>query len=147
MSNIITVEESIFIAQPPEAVYDFTQDYSKRPLWDSLIKEATVVETTPNRVVTTVAKDGSTMTLRYKQEDRPYNTSLAMTDVVSQMMESGGDVSWQYEEQDGGTLWTQVNKIVLKDAMWAKLMLPVATKYFKDKTIQAMQKAKEMMEG
>ncbi len=147
MSNIITVEESIFVAQPPEVVYDFTQDYNKRPLWDSLIKEATVVETTPHRVVTTVAKDGSTMTLRYQQEDRPHKTSLAMTDVVSQMMESGGEVSWEYEEQNGGTLWTQVNKIVLKDAMWAKLMLPVATKYFKDKTIQAMQKAKEMMEG
>lgn len=146
MSNNITVEESIFIAQPTEVVYDFTQDYSKRPLWDSLIKEATVVETTPHRIVTTVAKDGSTMTLRYQQEDRPHKTSLAMTDVVSQMMESGGEVSWEYEEQDGGTLWTQVNKIVLKDAMWAKLMLPVATKYFKDKTLQAMQKAKEMME-
>lgn len=145
MRNIITIKESIFIAQSPEVVYDFTQDYSKRPLWDSLVKKATVTETKP-RVVKMVAKDGSTMTVRYKQEDRPHKTSLAMTDVVSPMMDSGGG-SWQYEAQDGGTLWTQVNTIILKDAIWAKLMIPVASKYFKDKTIQAMQKAKEMMES
>lgn len=145
MRNIITIKESIFVALPPEEVYDFTQDYSKRPLWDSLVKEATVLETTPNRIVNLKAKDGSTMTVRYKQEDRPHKTSLAMTEVQSQMMQGGGG-SWQYEAQDGGTLWTQVNTIILKDAVWAKLMIPVATKYFKDKTIQAMQKAKELME-
>ncbi len=145
MRNIITIKESIFVALPPEEVYDFTQDYSKRPLWDPLVKEANMLETEPTRVIYLKAKDGSTMTVRYKQEDRPHKTSLAMTEVQSQMMQGGGG-SWQYEAQDGGTLWTQVNTIILKDALWAKLMIPVATKYFKDKTIQAMQKAKELME-
>ena len=146
MSNTITITESIFIERSPEEVYDFTQDFDKRPLWDRLVKAATVQETEPTRLVHMIAKDGSEMTIRYKLERRPEKTSLAILETNSQMM-SGGGGSWQYEAKDGGTLWTQTNTVILKDAMWAKLMMPVVSKYFKDKTIQAMQKAKEMMEG
>ena len=146
MSNTITITDSIFIARTPEEVYDFTQDFGKRHEWDRLVKQATVVETEPTRLVKMIAKDGSEMTIRYKLERRPEKTSLAILETNSQMM-SGGGGSWQYEAQDGGTLWTQVNTIILKDALWAKLMQPVATQYFKDKTKQAMQKVKELMEG
>ncbi|MCB0698476.1 MAG: SRPBCC family protein [Chitinophagales bacterium] len=145
MSNTVTIKHSIFIARSPEEVYDFTQDFDKRPLWDRLVKNATVLETEPTRLVKMTAKDGSEMTIRYKLERRPEKTSLAILETNSQMMDGGGG-SWQYEAQDGGTLWTQVNTVILKDAIWAKLMQPVATKYFKDKTIQAMEKVKEMME-
>lgn len=147
MSNTITITESIFIARKPEEVYDFTQDLSKRHEWDRLVKQATVLETEPNRLVKMIAKDDSEMTIRYTLEQRPEKTSLTILETNSQMMGSGGDSTWQYEAQDGGTLWTQVNNINLKDALWAKLMLPMAAKYFKDKTVQAMQKVKEMMEG
>lgn len=145
MRNIITITESIFINQPPEVVYDFTQDYSKRHLWDNLVTQAEVTETEPTRTVHVTSKDGSTMTMQYKLEDPPNKTSLAITEVKSPMVTGGGG-SWQYEAQDGGTLWTQVNTIILKDAIWAKLMIPAATEYFKNKTIKAMQTAKEMME-
>lgn len=144
MSNTITIKESIFVALPPDAVYDFTQDYTKRPEWDRLIKEAKVVSEDP-RVVDMVAKDESTMTVRYDKEQRPETTVLTIIEINSQMMK-GGEYHWHYQAQDGGTLWTQENTIHLKDALWAKLMLPAAGKYFKDKTVQAMQKAKEMME-
>ncbi len=147
MSNTITITESIFIARTPEEVYDFTQDLSKRHEWDRLVKQAAVLETEPNRLVKMIAKDDSEMTIRYTLEQRPEKTSLTILETNSQMMGSGGDSTWQYEAQDGGTLWTQVNNINLKDAIWAKLMLPMAAKYFKDKTIQAMQKVKEIMEG
>lgn len=145
MKNEVIITESIFIARTPEEVYDFTQDFEKRPLWDKLVKSATVLETSPTKTVRIIAKDGSEMTVRYKLERRPEKTTLAILETNSQMM-SGGGGWWQYDAQDGGTLWTQTNNIILKDAMWAKLMQPMAKKYFQDKTKQAMETVKEMME-
>lgn len=146
MKNEIIITESIFIARPSEEVYDFTQNFDKRPLWDTLVKAATVLETAPTRLVKITAKDDAEMTVRYKLERHPEETTLTILETNSQMI-IGGNYSWLYEEKDGGTLWTQTNNIILKDAMWAKLMQPMAKKYFQDKTKQAMEQVKEMMEG
>jgi len=47
VSANVTVKESIWIAAPIEAVWDYTQDYAHRREWDDSILEAEVVQEEP----------------------------------------------------------------------------------------------------
>ena len=50
MSRNITVADSIWVRASPEAVFDFTQDYSTRSDWDPTVKSAEVLSQEPRRV-------------------------------------------------------------------------------------------------
>jgi len=43
MERNITITESLFISRAPETVWDFTQDYTRRPQWDATILAAEVI--------------------------------------------------------------------------------------------------------
>lgn len=144
MRNIITIKESVFVAMPQAAVWDFTQDYAQRHLWDKLIKSAVVIQEEP-RTINIKSMDGSTMTIVYKSEKRPYKTSLAIVEINSPIIESGGG-SWQYTFEPGGTIWTQVNTIVLKDNFFCRLLTPFVTMLFQWATRTSMEKAKQLLE-
>ena len=47
---VISVTESVFVARPPDEVFDFTQDYAYRAEWDAGVTSATVLGEEPRRV-------------------------------------------------------------------------------------------------
>src|SRR5438552_7523247 len=99
----VTVKESIDIAAPPEAVWDYTQDWTRRTEWDPAIVAAEVLPGEP-RVVRVRGLGGGGFMIRYKLQERPVRTSLAMTDSTSRIVTGGGG-SWSYEAREGGTLF------------------------------------------
>ncbi len=141
---VITIRHSIFIEKPREAVWDFTQDYDRRTQWDRTVKEAEVIGLAP-RTVRLKFAGNSSMTCIYKWDDRPKKTSLAARDINSPLIASAGG-SWVYEEKDGGTIWTQTNSIVLKSSYALSLLKWLLEIMFKRRTMQAMQRAKKLME-
>ncbi len=139
----VTISESIFINRPPYLVWDFTQDYNKRSLWDKTIREAKVIETKPRRI-SIVGSWGLKAELVYKLDDRPNKTSLVMTNVSSVMI-SGGGGSWKYIPEDSGTLWTQTNTLIFKDSFLLRLLRPLITMSLKKNTRRGMKTAKTML--
>ncbi len=144
MSSNITIKHSIYIAASPDKVWDFSQDYKERYKWDSSILEAEVLQIQAHKIVRIRSKGGLNCLLKYKLEDRPNKSSLAMTEVKSIFIEGGGG-SWKYEVQNQGTLWTQTNTLILKKhwrwlGKWLKMSLLKNTR-------NSMQKAKQMIEA
>jgi hypothetical protein len=145
LKNIITIRQSIFIEKQKEVVWDFTQDYSNRKNWDSAVIEATVLQTSPNRIVKLQFRDNSTATFVYKQDERPNKTSLSAKEVQSTLLLSGGG-SWSYDTKDGGTIWTQNNTLILKNHFWIRVLIPFYKLLFSFQVKKAMKKAKELIE-
>ncbi|MFO0840555.1 MAG: SRPBCC family protein [Phycisphaerae bacterium] len=109
MSVLVTVRESIEIPAPPEAVWDYTQDYACRPDWDASIISGVVTSVHPARCVA-VRGRGLQCVFRYKAFDRPRRSSLTMETVRSWLIAGGGG-AWRYEKTPEGTRWTQVNSL------------------------------------
>jgi hypothetical protein len=108
----ITVTETIHIMEPPEVVFDYTQDYRTRADWDPGISEATLLGESPRRARVEVPRLGR-FTVEYQLFRRGDRTSAAFTDVDSAWI-SGGGGSWRYEAGAGGTDWTQTNTFELR---------------------------------
>jgi hypothetical protein len=143
--NKITIKYSILIDKPAAFVWDYTQNYDNRMHWDASVLEAIVLQTTPNRIVKLKTKGNTTMTFIYKQDERPYRTSLVAKEIVSSIIQSAGG-SWSYEDQNGKTLWTQTNTVIFKKKYFLKFLLPVFEFLFSRATVNAMKKAKQEME-
>jgi hypothetical protein len=47
----ITWKMSVYIDQPRETVWDYTQDYKNRSAWDRAVIHAEEVSSTPTRIV------------------------------------------------------------------------------------------------
>jgi Polyketide cyclase / dehydrase and lipid transport len=54
--HVVSVTESIWVARPPEAVWDYTQDFTRRTEWDAGIADASILEQEPRTVRVTEAK-------------------------------------------------------------------------------------------
>lgn len=142
----LTFQYSIIINRTPEDVFDFTQDFSKRTLWDKSIVECKLVSEFPERKAHIKIKEGMTATLEYKLFDRPNKTSLRMTGISSPLMVEGGG-SWTYVKQDqGATLWTQTNTLSLKKSFIGKLLKRFVEKGLERNTIASMQNVKSLLE-
>jgi hypothetical protein len=144
--NRITIRHSILIAKPRELVWEYTQNYDNRTAWDSSVLEATVLQTTPNRIVKLKMKGNTTMAFIYKLDKRPYKTSLVAKEITNPLIVNAGG-SWIYEVQNEKTLWTQTNTIVFKQTFLLKLLLPIYRLIFSWSTKIAMKKAKEKIEN
>lgn len=145
MPRSITVSESIWVARPPEAVWDYTQNYANRPTWDASVHKAEVLSTEPAPRVRVEMSSGMRCVFQYRLYERPRRTSLAMVDVESPWFSGGG--SWAYEAKDSGALWTQTNTLVLRDGFLPGLLRPFAAWQLRRSTRQSMQKAKGLMES
>ena len=147
MPVTITVRESLRIGRPPEQVWDYTQDYTRRSLWDRSVLAATVLEDRPLPVVEVRGRGGFRAVLRYKQFDRPLRTSVAMEPLGSPLLVGGGG-AWTYEPEDAGaaTHWTQVNTLQLADGVAARLLAPLLRWQFRRSTRSAMRAAKARLE-
>ena len=85
------------------------------------------------------------MTFVYKLDDRPNTTTLATQEVESPIIESAGG-SWNYRDQDGGTLWSQTNTIIFKKNVLMPVLLPFYKWIFSTQMKNAMKKVKKMLE-
>ncbi len=85
------------------------------------------------------------MTFIYKLDDRPNKTTLAATEIQSPIVEAAGG-SWNYVEQNKGTLWSQTNTIIFKKNFLSFLLLPFYKFVFTRLTKEAMRKAKKLIE-
>jgi hypothetical protein len=141
----ITVTNTIFIAASQETVWDFTQDYNKRHNWDKTVLAAKIIQEQP-RVALIKGIGGLTTELHYKLDERPHKTSLAMFNTKSPFIQGGGGY-WHYDTQDGGTLWTQTNSLILKKSLLALLLSPLMKWILKTNTRKAMQATKRIIEG
>jgi hypothetical protein len=146
MRNLsITIHHEIFVARPGPLVWDYTQNYDHRHEWDDAVLRAELVAPAPNRIVKLKLRGNTAMNFIYKLDERPHKTTLAAKEIKSPIIESAGG-SWTYEEEAGGTRWTQTNTIVLKNKLFLLLFLPLFRILFDRQTKKAMQRAKEIME-
>jgi hypothetical protein len=144
MGNI-TVKESIAVAAPPEHVWDFTQDYSRRAEWDDFVKDARVEQESPR--VVWIRSHGMTCRFRYKLDDRPRKTSLLMTDIQPGWLFTGGGGAWVYENENGGTRWTNTGSLTIKNRFLYWLLKPFLAWQLRRSYRRAMTKAKAMIEA
>jgi len=143
--HVITVTETIVVAATPEAVFDYTQDFARRPEWDAGIVETTIVGDSPRAVRVRIRGLGSA-TVVYQLDRRPERTSAAFTDVRSAWITGGGG-SWQYEPIAGGTRWQQTNSLVLKRRGFSRLLVPIMERSLRRSTRMAMAEAKRRLEA
>jgi len=138
------VTESIWVACPPEAVWNYTQDFARRTEWDAGIAETKILKQDPRTVRVKVAGLGR-MTVVYRLDRRPERTSAAFVDVESAWI-SGGGGSWEYEAVDGGTRWQQTNSLEFKRPRLAVLLCPLLERGLRRSTQRAMAEAKRRLE-
>ena len=143
--HVVIVTESIWVDRPPEAVWDYTQDYTRRTEWDAGVAEATILGVEPRTVRVRIPNLGS-MTVVYRLDRRPERTSAAFADVDSAWI-SGGGGSWEYEAADGGTRWQQTNSLELKHPRMAVLLGRMMHRGLRRSTRRAMAEAKRRLEG
>ena len=142
--HVVSVTESVYVDRPPEAVFDYTQDYSRRTEWDAGIAEATMVGESPRAARVKVPGVGR-MTVVYKLDRRPERTSAAFVDVESAWI-SGGGGSWQYDPEGTGTRWQQTNSLELKRAGIAWLLAPMFERSLRRSMQRSMTEAKRRLE-
>src|SRR6201995_555862 len=103
--NPLKIEESILIQQPPETIFDFTQDYSKRLIWDTFLIKADLINgaTAAAKGVRAycVAKNRLGMVTEYITFNRPSVTAIKMT--KGPFMFSSFVGSWRFKPLTGGT--------------------------------------------
>jgi len=143
--HVVSVTESIWVASPPEDVWDYTQDFTRRTEWDAGIAEATILQQEPRTIRVKVPRLGL-MTVVYKLDRRPERTSAAFVDVQS-MWVSGGGGSWEYEAAEGGTRWLQTNTLELRRPRLAFLFGPLLERGLRRSTQRAMAEAKRRLEA
>ncbi len=140
----VTASHSIQIRATPERVWDYTQNWNRRPEWDFLVSRAKVIKETP-RTVWVHGRGGLEIEVVYKLWERPRLTTLAMK--LHSFWVMGGGGSWKYEAAQDGTLWTQHNTLELREDFWGKLAAPLLSRLLLFMTRKIMEKAKEVIEG
>ncbi len=144
----VTITESVRVARPPAEVFDFTQDFARRVEWDRSILGAEVLAAAPAPRVRVRGAGGLRAVFRYRQFERPVQTSLVLEEVESAVIAGGGG-SWRYTAEDGGnaTLWTQTNTLIVRSGWWRALLVPLVRRQLRAATIDAMRRARERIEG
>jgi ribosome-associated toxin RatA of RatAB toxin-antitoxin module len=81
--NAIKFTETIIINERAEQVFDFTQDYKKRLIWDTFLTKADLIEgaikADKGVKAYCVAKNGVGMVTEYVTFNRPKVTAIKMT--------------------------------------------------------------------
>lgn len=141
----ITIKHSIIVCRPRELVWDYTQDFARRPGWDPVIKAADIIQHEPIRVVKLKAIGQTTMTFHYKHHERPHKSMLMAEEISSPFIVSA-EGTWSYDKIGKGTLWSQTNNIALRQHALNMMMTPFYKWYLKKMTRRAMNKARISME-
>ena len=100
----IKFSEKIRIAAEPAAVFDFTQDYASRLVWDTFLRKAVLVEGATSAALGVkaycVAKNGLGMETEYVSFNRPRVTAVKMT--KGPFLFSSFIGSWNFKELPEG---------------------------------------------
>jgi hypothetical protein len=139
----VTVTETIVVALPPIDVFDFTQDYDRRPEWDRYVTAAEIASYSPRRVTVRVGGVGR-YTVEYRLFRRGERTSAQFVEVQSPWMAGGGG-SWRYEPVGDGTRWTQTNTFELKHPLLSRWVAPLVRVLLRRSMRQAMREARQLM--
>lgn len=95
--------ESIIIDRNPEVVFDFTQDYNNRLIWDTFLRKADLLygakEAGMGVKALCVARNGIGMVTEYVSFNRPKVTAIKMIDGPYMFKSFLG--SWTFKEIDG----------------------------------------------
>jgi len=70
MHKMITIRESIEIKASKLMVWNFTQDFDNRPLWDHAILDCKLLQKKPVKLIWLKTKGGVITKLKYKLCDR-----------------------------------------------------------------------------
>ena len=140
-----SASHTVHVNRPPDAVYDYTQDYATRSIWDPSITNVEVLSTDP-RTYRLVIKGIGRFTIEYRLDRRGDRTSAAFTKVEATFF-SGGGGSWAYVPSDGGTDWTATNTFELKHRLLGRALAPIVRWQMLASMRKSMAKAKEIMEA
>jgi ribosome-associated toxin RatA of RatAB toxin-antitoxin module len=101
---VIKFSETIEINKAPEVVFDFTQDYDRRLVWDTFLKKATLVdgaiEAGKGVRAYCVAKNGLGMLTEYVSYNRPKVTAVKM--IKGPWLFKSFQASWRFKELSTG---------------------------------------------
>lgn len=145
MRNSITIKNAILINKPKSIVWDYTQNYANRSVWDKSVLSAEVLHFSPNRIVKLKMKGKTTMTFVYKLDDKPNKTSLKAIVIHSSFIIAAGG-AWRYEDQNGMTKWTRVDTLVIKETSIMSLFIWYIKLILNVQTRKAMKKVKQILE-
>lgn len=124
-------------------MYDYTQDYSTRWVWDPSITDVEVLSSSP-RTYRLAIKGIGRVTLEYRLDRRGDRTSAAFTKLDAAFF-SGGGGSWSYVAADGGTDWTATNTFELKHRLLGRVLAPFVRRQMLASMRKSMAKAKEIL--
>ena len=141
----VTGTHTVHVNRTPEAVYDYTQDYSTRSVWDQSITQVEVLSNSP-RTYRLVIKGIGRFTIEYRLDRRGDRTSAAFTRVDAAFF-SGGGGSWSYVAGNGGTDWTATNTFELKHRLLGRVLAPLVRRQMLASMRKSMATAKEIMES
>lgn len=100
--------QSILISEAPEKIFNYTQDYNNRCIWDTFLKEARLIdgakESAKGVKAWCVAKNGMGMETVYVTYNKPKVTAVKMTKGPYMFKSFAG--SWQFEKEKSQTLVT-----------------------------------------
>lgn len=142
---VIHIEHTLYIPKPAEIVWDFTQDFSKRPLWDRSVWKVNLIRDSPNKEVEVFLKGNTIMRFRYITENKPHLSSLVAEDIRSPLIVKAGG-TWKYEALHGGTKWTQKNIIELKPGMIQRWLTSPCQWLWTHQTRRNMERVKKILE-
>ena len=145
MKTSITVKHQVIIHADRMNVWSFTQDFSKRQMWDKSILHLEVLQTKPFKRVRLKTKGGVETTLEYKLCRKPEKTSLRMINTKSLLIAGGGG-SWTYRDVGGHTEWTQINTLVLRHSSLYLLFGWIIRRQLIQSTMESMQRAGTLIE-
>ncbi len=146
MNKTVTVKHEVLIAANKEAVWNFTQDFERRMLWDKTVLGYSILQKKPFKIVRIKTLGFVITDLKYKLCRRFEKTSLQMTNTRS-MLFGGGGGSWNYESTDGGTRWTQTNSLTFKNRLLFFFFAGLIKAHLSYSTRKSMKTARQFLEN
>lgn len=134
------------IDAPPEAVFDFTQDWSRRSDWDPEVLSAEDVPGTPRRARVKMRR-GATIVFAHVVDERPMRVV-----VESESVDRGGPIvgaggSATYEPDGDGTLYRLEMRVTVGGGVMAKMVAGVAKGELERAVKAAVANAKAAIEA
>lgn len=140
----VTAAAEVTIAAPPETVFDFTQDWSRRSEWDP---EAPARRTSPaRRGGRARTRRGATIAFAHVVDERPRRVV-----VESESVERGGPIvaaggSATYEPDGEGTRYRLEMRVTVGGGVMAKMIAGVAKGELERAVRAAVANAKAALE-
>lgn len=143
---IVSATHTVFVARPPDVVWDFTQDPARRAEWDPSIVHASPLPSDGLPKVRIRAVGGMEGTLEYLSYDVPRRTSVSLVDVRSPLFAGGGG-SWSYTARDGGTEWTATNSLRFRNVVLQWILGWVVRGALRRDTVKGMEAVRRRLES